>query len=161
MNLKKLFDVGVDFEIFMKLASEEEKAQINEILRNLKLDESFIQNFASKDKLNILISAESWCPYARVTVATLHKLSEVAKNVEIRIITEGRGFMFLRSKLEISEDDYVIPTIALLDKDGEFVNSYIGKPQKYELRYFAKIKTEFFEGKHSNDILEEILNKYN
>lgn len=161
MNLKKLYDVGVDFETFMKLASDEEKAKINEILENLKLDEKLVKDFESKGELNILISAESWCPYARVTVSTLHRLTEMVKNVEIKIITEGRGFMFLRGKLGIDEDDYVIPTIALLDKDGELVNSYIGKPEKYDLRYFAEIKTEFFEGKHSNDILEEILNKYN
>lgn len=161
MNLKQLYDVGVDFETFMKLASDEEKTKIKDILGELKLDEKLVEGFKNKEKVNLLISAESWCPYARVTVSTLHRLTEMAKNVEIKIITEGRGFMFLRGKLGIDEDDYVIPTIALLDKEGELVNSYIGKPEKYAPDYFIKIKPEFFEGKFSNDILEEILSKYN
>lgn len=116
-----------------------------------------IKNF---DKpYNLLLSAESWCPYVRATIPVLVKMTEINPNIKLSIITEGRGFKYLREKLNISEDLYVIPTLAILDENFEFVARYVGRPAKYRNIGFENVSKEYFAGYRADDIVEEILNK--
>lgn len=160
MEFRELFETGMSYGTFLSIASESEIAKIREIGKNLVLSDEHIEALKNVDKhVNILVSAESWCPYVRATLPVMYRISEINPKLRLGIITEGRGFMFLREKIGVEEDDYVIPTIALLDEDYNLINTYIGKPEKYREIGFRNVSSDFFAGKRADDIVEEILRK--
>lgn len=160
MEFKELFETGMSYGTFLSIASENELAKIREITKNLVLKNENIEKLKNIDKkVCLLLSAESWCPYVRATVPVLNRIAQINENIKLGIITEGRGFMFLREKLGIEEDDYVIPTLAILDEEYNLINKYIGKPEKYKEIGFRNVSTDFFAGKCADDIVEELLKK--
>ena len=95
------------------------------------MGDSFTNRVIAVDKkFYFLLSAESWCPYVRATVPVLMKMVELNPNISLSIITEGRGFKYLREKLGIPEERYVETTLAKHDKHFNLLNKYIGKPYK-------------------------------
>lgn len=160
MEFKELFETGMGYETFLTIASVSEREKISKITETISISEEFVEKIKKIDKrYNFLLSAESWCPYVRATVPVLVKMTELNPNISLGIITEGRGFMFLREKLNISEDLYVIPTLAILDENFEFVARYVGRPAKYRNIGFENVSKEFFAGLRADDIVEEILKK--
>ena len=87
------------------------------------------------------------------------KMIEFNPNIKLSIITEGRGFKFLREKLGIPEEKYVVPTLAILDENFNFAARYIGRPSKYRNIGFENVSSEYFKGHRSDDIVEEILER--
>lgn len=162
MEYKELFETGMSYDTFLSIASTSEREKIAEITNVISIKEYFIEKIKSFDKkYKFLLSAESWCPYVRATVPVLVKMTELNPNIELRIITEGRGFKYLREKLNISEELYVVPTLAILDENFEFVTRYVGRPAKYRNLGFENVSKEYFSGYRSDDIVEEILQKMN
>ena len=160
MEFKELFETGMSYGTFLSIASESEIGKIRDISKNIVLSEENIKGLKGIDRdINILVSAESWCPYVSATLPVLYRISEINTKLKLGIITEGRGFMFLAEKLGISDDDYVIPTVAFLDGDYNLIDKYIGKPEKYKTIGFRNISSDFFAGRRSDDIVEEILAK--
>lgn len=160
MELKELFETGMSYEIFLSIASVGEREKISEITKVVSICDEYVERIKNFDKpYNFLLSAESWCPYVRATIPVLVKMTELNPDIKLRIITEGRGFKYLREKLEIAEENYVIPTLAILDEKFEFVTRYVGRPAKYRNTGFENVSKEYFVGYRSDDIVEEILNK--
>lgn len=160
MEFKELFETGMSYGTFLSIGSESEVSKIREITKNLELSEEHIKALKAIDKrVNLLLSAESWCPYVRATVPVLARISQINEKIRLGIITQGRGIMFLADKLGIEEDDYVIPTLAILDADYNLINKYVGKPEKYENIGFENVSREFFKGFKADDIVEELLRK--
>lgn len=160
MEYRELFETGMSVETFMSIASASEREKMAEIKNVLKLDEALVERVKKiEGKYRFLLSAESWCPYVRATLPVLVKMIELNPNIELGIITEGRGFKFLREKLGIPEEKYVVPTLAVLDENFNFVGRYIGRPSKYRVIGFENVSTEFFKGHRADDIVEEILER--
>ena len=160
MEYRELFETGMSYDTFISIASKDEKEKIEEITSVLRLGDSFTNRVKAVDKkFYFLLSAESWCPYVRATIPVLVKMTEINPNIKLRIITEGRGFKYLREKLNISEELYVVPTLAILDENFEFVTRYVGRPAKYRNIGFENVSKEYFAGYRSDDIIEEILQK--
>lgn len=160
MDYKELFESGMSYETFMSIATAREVEKMENISKNISICEKYVEKIKNFDKgYKFLLSAESWCPYVRATLPVLMKMIEINPNIEIKIITEGRGFKYLREKLNISEDLYVVPTLAILDENFEFVTRYVGRPSKYRNIGFDNVKEEYFAGYRSDDIVEEILKR--
>lgn len=160
VGYKELFKIGMSFDTFLSTASEEEKEKIATITKVIKISDELVEKIEKLDQeYNFLLSAEPWCPYVRATLPVLIKMTELNPKIKLKIITEGRGFMFLREKLEISEESYVIPTLAVLDKNFDFVAKYVGRPSKYRKIGFDIVKEKYFTGHRSDDIVEEILER--
>ncbi|MDO4588698.1 MAG: thioredoxin family protein [Fusobacterium sp.] len=160
MEFKELFETGMNYDIFMNIASKEEREQIKEITSVLRIGDSFARKIKNIDKkFHFLLSAEAWCPYVRATVPVLMKMLELNPNISMSIITEGRGFKYLREKLDIPEAKYVVPTLAILDENFNLVNKYIGRPFKYRAIGFENVSNEYFKGQRADDIVEEIIEK--
>ncbi len=160
MEYKELFETGMSFDTFFSIASTAEKEKIKEISSVVKIKKEYVDRLEKiSKKYNFLLSAESWCPYVRATVPVLMKAAEINPNIKISIITEGRGFKYLREKLGIPEERYVIPTLAILDENFNFVTRYIGRPSKYMNIGFENVSVDYFKGHRSDDILEEILER--
>lgn len=160
MEYKELFETGMSFDTFFSIASASEKEKIKEIASVVKIKDEYVERIKKIDKkYNFLLSAESWCPYVRATVPVLMKMIELNPNIKLSIITEGRGFKFLREKLGIPEEKYVVPTLAILDENFNFAARYIGRPSKYRNIGFENVSSEYFKGHRSDDIVEEILER--
>lgn len=160
MEYRELFETGMSYETFLSIASNSEREKITEITKAISICDEYVEKIKSFDKpYNFLLSAESWCPYVRATIPVLVKMTEINPNIKLRIITEGRGFKYLRENLGISEELYVIPTLAILDENCEFVARFVGRPAKYRNIGFENVSKEYFAGHRSDDIVEEILQK--
>lgn len=160
MELKELFETGMSYETFLSIASASEREKITEITKVVKICDDYVERIKKIDKeYKFLLSAESWCPYVRATLPVLIKMIEINSNIKLGIITEGRGFKYLREKLNIPEDLYVVPTLAILDENFELVTRYVGRPAKYRNIGFENVSKEYFAGLRSDDIVEEILKK--
>lgn len=160
MEYRELFETGMSVETFMNIASVSEREKMAEIKNVLTLDEALVERIKKmKGKYNFLLSAESWCPYVRATLPVLVKMIELNSNIKIGIITEGRGFKYLREKLGIPEEKYVVPTLAVLDENFNLVGRYIGRPSKYRTIGFENVSEEYFKGLRAGDIAEEILDR--
>ena len=147
MEYKELFETGMSYETFLSIASASERTKV------ISICEEYTNKIKNLDKpYNFLLSAESWCPYVRATIPVLVKMTEINPNIKLRIITEGRGFKYLREKLNISEELYVVPTLAILDENFEFVTRYVGRPAKYRNIGFENVSKEYFAGYRSDDI---------
>lgn len=160
MEYKELFESGMSYDLFMSIATDKERDEILKISENINICEEFTEKIRDLEQgYNFLLSAESWCPYVRATLPVLLKITEINPKIKLTIITEGRGFRYLREKLKISEELYVVPTLAILDEDFQFVARYVGRPAKYRNIGFENVSEEYFAGKRSDDIIEEILKK--
>lgn len=160
MEYRELFETGMSYETFLSIGSKEEREKIVEITKVISICDEYVEKIKNFDKpYNFLLSAESWCPYVRATIPVLVKMTQINPNIKLSIITEGRGFKYLREKLKISEELYVIPTLAILDENFEFVTRYVGRPAKYRNIGFENVSKEYFAGYRADDIVEEILNK--
>lgn len=160
MEYKELFETGMSYKTFLSIGSEDERGKIDEITKVISISDENVEKIKKLDKnYKFLLSAESWCPYVRATVPVLVKMTELNPKIELKIITEGRGFKYLREKLKISEELYVIPTLAILDENYEFVTRYVGRPAKYRNIGFENVSKEYFAGYRADDIVEEILQK--
>lgn len=160
MEFRELFETGMNYETFLSIASRDEKEKIAEITKVVSICDEYKARIKNIDKeCNFLLSAESWCPYVRATLPVLIQMTELNPNIKLGIITEGRGFKYLREKLEIPEEKYVVPTLAILDEKYEFIARYIGRPKKYRNIGFENVSKEYFAGYRSDDIVEEILEK--
>ena len=134
MEYKELFETGMSFDTFFNIASASEKDKMKEIASVVKIKDEYIERIKKIDKkYNFLLSAESWCPYVRATVPVLMKMIEFNPNIKLSIITEGRGFKFLREKLGIPEEKYVVPTLAILDENFNFAARYIAATTNREI----------------------------
>ena len=154
--MKNLFEEGMTLEQFKSIAFKEEKNLLENLKKNIIFDEEIISKIKNQKNLKILVAGESWCPYVRTFIATLEKAIEINENIKISIINFGRGLVFLADELGIAEEDFVVPTAVILDDNGEILKTYIGYPKIFE-KNFSEVKQDFFNGKKSKNILEEIL----
>lgn len=157
--LKKLFiEAGIDFETFLKFSTKDERESMAQIVGNTKISEENLNKIkAIKEEINILLSAESWCPYVRATIIVLDLMSEINPKIKLRMITEGRGKMYMSSLIGLENKRFVVPTLAIMDKKFKFLGKYRGRPSIYRSINFDEIEDEFFTGQRANDILDEIL----
>ncbi len=160
MEYRELFETGMNYETFLSIGSVSEREKISEITKVISICDEYVEKIKNlKGGYKFLLSAESWCPYVRATIPVLVKMTEINPKIELRIITEGRGFKYLREKLNISEELYVVPTLAILNENYDFITRYVGRPAKYRNIGFENVSKEYFAGLRSDDIVEEILQK--
>lgn len=157
--LKGLYLDGFNLENFIEIASKAETEKFFKTEGNIKFTGESLEKIKNvKDDIYILASVETWCPYARAFVATIKKIKEVNPKINLKFVTMGRGLFEIAEILEIEEDEFVVPTAIILDKDFNLVKSFIGFPKKYsETGLIGKIKNDYFNGLKADEILTEIL----
>lgn len=155
-ELKNLFEQGIKLDELIKISFKDEKNKLQEIETNINFNSEIKEEVLKCNKnIKILLVAETWCPYARVFIATLNKILKLNSNIQVSCISYGRGLSFLADILDIEEDDFVIPTAVVLDNQYNIIKKYIGYPIELNSN-FDKIKTEFFNGKMSAYIIKEL-----
>lgn len=156
--LKKLFLDGFSFESFDNISSINEREAFNKVFNNLHFSKEIENKILNLDKeINIVASVETWCPYARVFVATMKKAVSLNKKIKISFITMGKGLIELADLLDIDEDDFVVPTVVILDSSYNLNKTFIGFPKKYYENGFGTMKSAYFGGEKADEIIVDIL----
>lgn len=159
---KQLFLDGFSFENYQSIATEEEKKLIKEIQKNIKFSDDILEKIKKiEEDIYIVASVETWCPFARVFSITMNELKKINKKINLSFITYGRGTFDIGSLLKISEDDFVVPTAIILDSNFKIKNSFIAYPEIYKENGFNGEKGNYFNGKKTEIIINEILKKIN
>lgn len=156
--LKELFFDGFSLNNFIDIASKDEKEKFFETEKNINFSEKNLQKIKNiNEDIHILASVETWCPYARAFTATVKKLNELNPKIKSSFITMGRGLMDIAEILEIEEDDFVVPTALVLNKNFNLERAFIGFPSKYSETGLGNVKLDYFNGLKADEIVEEIL----
>lgn len=160
-GLKEIYLNGFRFEKYLGIASKDELEKLDELNKTVIISDEFIKKIKSIDKkISVLISVETWCPFARVFLTTINKINEIKEIFDLSLITYGRGVSELAGYLKISEDDFVVPTAVFLDDNFSKLRVFNGFPEKYHIENtLDDINTtrNYLKGKFANDIIEDIL----
>lgn len=155
--LKELFLGGFSIKNFENISTKEELEVFNSLFNNIKFSKEIEDKILNlNEEIKIVASVETWCPYARAFTATLKKASELNANIKLSFMTMGRGLMELADILNIHEDDFVVPTVAVLDKNYKLKNSFIGYPKKYAEKGLGLSKLSYFKGEKADEIIRDI-----
>lgn len=157
---KELFQDGFSLEKYIDIAGKNEKIEFFLTENNILFSEEIREKIKNiKDEIYIIASVETWCPYARTFTATVKKMAELNPKIKPAFVTMGRGLFEIADFLEIDEDDFVVPTALILNKDFNYMKSFIGFPKKYSETEvgLGKFKIDYFNGLKADEIVEEIL----
>ena len=160
-GLKEIYLKGFSYDKYLGIASKEELEKLDELYKNTVISDEFINKIRSVNKkVSVLASVETWCPFARVFLTTLRKVSEINHIFDLSLITYGRGVSELAGYLKIDEDDFVVPTAVFLDESFSKLRVFNGFPEKYHKDNTLDTidgTRNYLKGKSVNDILEDIL----
>ena len=160
-GLEEIYLKGFSYDKYLGIASKEELEKLEELYKNITISDEFINKIKSVNKkVSVLISVETWCPFARVFLTALRKVNEINHIFDLSLITYGRGVSELAGYLKIHEDDFVVPTAVFLDENFSKLRVFNGYPEKYHND--STLDTidgtrNYLKGKSVNDILEDIL----
>lgn len=156
--LKNLYLEGFKINNFLDISTISEREKFLEVEKNISFSDEILEKIKSiKEKKYILASVETWCPYARAFTAAIKKASEINPNINLAFVTMGRGLFDIAELLEIEEDEFVVPTAIILDKDYNLEKSFIGFPKKYSEIGLEPNKAAYFSGLKADEIIEEVL----
>ena len=160
-GLEEIYLKGFSYDKYLGIASKEELEKLEELYKNITISDEFVDKIKSVNKkVSILISVETWCPFARVFLTTLRKVNEINHIFDLSLITYGRGVSELAGYLKIDEDDFVVPTAVFLDESFSKLRVFNGFPEKYHKENTLDTidgTRNYLKGKSVNDILEDIL----
>ena len=131
-GLEEIYLNGFSYDKYLGIASKEELEKLDELYKNIIISDEFVNKIKSVNKkVSVLISVETWCPFARVFLTTLRKVNEINHIFDLSLITYGRGVSELAGYLKIDEDDFVVPTAVFLDESFSKLRVFNGFPEKY------------------------------
>lgn len=154
---KNFYDDSFNYNAYIKIASKLEKEKLENLDKVISFSKKSKDKIKSIKKNIFLVAAvETWCPFARTYVATVKKINEINSNINISFLTFGKAcYCGFREKLSIEEDDFVTPTVMILDEEFNLISTFIAYPEKYKnIDNFNK--KDYLSGNYSDDIVEEL-----
>ena len=163
-GLEEIYLKGFSYDKYLGITSKEELEKLDELYKNIVISDEFVNKIKSvNNKVSVLASVETGCPFARVFLTTLRKVNEINHIFDLSLITYGRGVSELAGYLKIDEDDFVVPTAVFLDESFSKLRVFNGFPEKYHKDNTLDTidgTRNYLKGKSVNDILEDILNVF-
>lgn len=146
------------YDEYIENATVEQKMIIDKINKKNNLSTDVIEKIKNiKKSVNLLIFAESYCKDCAVILSFLTKMSEINKNIDIKILPRKGNEDILK---EYSKEQK-IPTIINLDNDEKNIFSEFPSIAKEEITNNANEKSniisEFRNGKYNDYVQNEIL----
>lgn len=137
----------VNYKEYLKYASKDEIEKINEIDSNIFLSSENINKIkAIKDKVNIIVFSEPYCPDCAISTTIINKLSQENPNINICYYSrEGNEKM-----LSMYTGETKIPSIICGEK------CYIEFPQKIKPINEDDIY-KFRLGKYNKYVIDELI----
>lgn len=157
MDFKELFDCGMNHETYVGTGTREERLRIPKNYSRINLTEKQIQNISKIErKVKFLCVGEIWCPDCQINLTVINKMCELNSNLEISIITRGRGQKFLSEPLGM--ETVKIPTVVILDENFEKIGLFLEQPKIVKNRDdYDEIELDYLKGKYIGDTVDEIL----
>lgn len=161
MNIKELFEVGVNFETAIGLGTKGERAKIVKNTSRINLQNELIEEVENFNKeINFLVSGEIFCPDFQLNVSVVKRLCDLNQNFNMSVISVSRGKKFLAPILNI--ENYKAPTIVVLDKDMNSLGVFEETPKSVSnIENFEEIKLNYFKGEFLTDTAKEIVEYIN
>ena len=107
-------------------------------------------------KINFLCVGEVWCPDCQLNLTVIKKMCELNPQMEISVITRGRGQKFLSEPLGLEE--VKIPTVVILDENYEKIGVFLEKPEVVKRsENYEEIELDYLKGKYLADTAEDLL----
>lgn len=160
-GLEEIYLKGFSYDKYLGIASQDELEKLDELYKNVVISDELVNKIKLIDKkISVLVSVETWCPFARIFLTTLRKINEINHIFDLSLITYGRGVSELAGYLKINEDDFVVPTAVFLDDKFSKSRVFNGFPEKYHKENTLDTidaTRNYLKGKAVNDILEDIL----
>jgi thiol-disulfide isomerase/thioredoxin len=163
MSLRELFRDGISFAEVLNKSDEPYRNKCEEIMNNIKLDETTLNKIKSiKKKVNILAFGEIWCPDCQINLPAVDAIAKNNDSIEFKVVPREGNESFMET---YKVDGKVkIPTLIIMDEDFNEIGSFIEVPQvirdvinrgnQVEL---IVAKREYRNGKYIINSIEEIL----
>ncbi len=157
MTYKELFECGMNHESYVGTGTKEERARIPKNYSRINLTEKQMEDIKGIDKkVRFLCVGEIWCPDCQINITVINKMCELNPNLEVSVITRGRGQKFLSEPLEV--ETVKIPTVVILDENYEKVGLFLEQPKTVkDASDYEAIELDYLKGRYINDTVEEVL----
>jgi len=157
MTFKELFQVGQKFKEYIKIGSQDERNRSSKNYSKIDLPLDLIDEIKEiQDKIYILVSGEMWCPDCQLNITIAKKLTEINDNIELSIITLGRGKRYLTPLLNLEE--FKIPTMVILDKNFNQLGLFLERPKSIKkLEENTENESLYFKGNFLIDAARELV----
>lgn len=162
--MRKLYEEAKEFEMFLEEGKLEDKETTQNYLKAIDMDDELRNKIkAIKEKYNILVLGEIWCPDCMINIPALEKINRINDNIDFRIIPrEGNEDKFKEYEVE---GKVKIPTIIIMDSEYKKLGSIVERPQVLKDIYnrgdqveIIKSSKVYREGGYILSMIEEIVN---
>lgn len=157
MTFEELFDCGVNYETYVGTGTKEERARIPKNYSRVNFEDSLSEKIAGiSKKVNFLCVGEIWCPDCQLNLGVIKKMCELNPQMEISVITRGRGQKFLSEALELEE--VKIPTVVILDENYEKIGVFLEQPEVVkESENYDEIELDYLKGRYLTDTAKDLI----
>ena len=157
MTFEELFDCGVNYETYVGTGTKEERARIPKNYSRVNFEDFFSEKIAGiSKKVNFLCVGEIWCPDCQLNLTVIKKMCELNPQMEISVITRGRGQKFLSEALELEE--VKIPTVVILDENYEKIGVFLEQPEVVkESENYDEIELDYLKGRYLTDTAKDLI----
>jgi hypothetical protein len=158
-SYKDLFEYGEQFESFVARGFPAEIAAIRDMQH--KLTDQQTISIASQQRLqavqatfHLLVVGEMWCPDCQINIAVMDYMQRGKPNIDLAIISKGRGENALRQRLELERIS--IPLVLVLDEQFEPVGRFVERP-KAVIDGDEALNADYRAGKYLESTLQDFL----
>lgn len=158
MTYKELFKVGQNFDSYVKLGTISEQERIPKNSSRIIISEEIIKKIKGiNKKVYILASGEMWCPDCQLNITVAERLAELNENIELSVISLGRGRKYMSDLLGMDKSEFKVPTIVVLDDKFNEIGNFIERPKKAQLLEETPENELFYlKGNFLSDTVEEL-----
>ena len=129
MDIRKLYDTGISFDVFVNRDMDSYREKALEILNKIEFDQEYEEKVKGINKdIYILICAEMWCPDCMINVPVVEKLREYNEKIKISIVGKSGNEELIRNY--IKTDNVKIPTFIIFDENFKELGSFVEHPKK-------------------------------
>ncbi|MEG6566697.1 thioredoxin family protein [Thermoanaerobacterium saccharolyticum] len=159
MNIKKLFDSGINFNEFIKSEDNKNPEIFKNRFETVTIDES-IKNIKDNSRVSsVLAFAESWCPDCQVSVPIMAKICAILE-IDFHIL-KRKGYE--KDMMTLCKDkEAKIPTFVFLNHDLNVLDVWIERPKTIK-ELVAKgdndFRSDYVNGAYDKEIIDELLEK--
>ena len=157
MSFEELFECGMNYETYVGSGTKKERARIPKNYSRIDLGEELTGKILEvSKKINFLCVGEIWCPDCQLNLSVIQKLCELNTNLEMSIISKGRGQKFLGEVLGL--ETVKIPTVVILDENYQKIGLFLEKPEIVkDVEEYDTIEIDYMKGKYLTDTAKDLL----
>lgn len=164
MDLQRLFEKGMSFEVFAPDNHDVNVEKILEIYNGIKIGKRLINRIKSVDKPTyILAFAELWCTDCIINLPALKKINDINPGIMFKILPKDFDDDYIEEYK--ASGKFKIPTFIILNDKFEEIGAFVENPRifndvisKGSQAEAVVAKRKYQKGEYVNETIEEIVN---